>query len=131
LKDHNIIVVHAGLNPKLEIVNQDHIHMTHMRNIDDAGMPAELETVGVPWASLWKGPQKVIFGHDAKRGVQMYPFAIGLDTGCCYGSELTAVVLPEYHFVTVKAKQEYSKATGSQDEQKTVSSLNLPVYVVK
>ena len=41
----------------------------------------------------WTKKQYVYFGHDAKRGLQASEFACGLDTGCCYGRQLSAMVL--------------------------------------
>ncbi len=53
-----------------------------------------LSGAGAPWAPSWKGPEVVIFGHDAVRGLQRTPLAIGLDTGCVYGNRLTALHWP-------------------------------------
>jgi len=100
LEDLNIIVVHAGLVPKVELQHQDPHSLLNMRNLDE-----------LPWASLWKGPRHVIFGHDAVRGLQKWEFATGLDTGCCYGNHLTAVVLPERRFEKVEASRMYSQPT--------------------
>jgi len=59
-----------------------------------------------PWASQWKGKQ-VIFGHDAKRGLQIHSYAIGLDTGACYGKQLTGIILPSKKIVSVPSKKNY------------------------
>ena len=56
---------------------------------------------------MWQGPELVIFGHDAKRGLQQEENAIGLDSGCVYGKKLTGIILPEREFVFVNAVREH------------------------
>lgn len=94
----NAIVVHAGLVPLVPLQEQTFINMTKMRNVienvDTFGnvtfQGTDSDSVGIAWASTWSGPQHIYFGHDAKRRLQEYKFATGLDTGAVYGDRLTA-----------------------------------------
>jgi diadenosine tetraphosphatase ApaH/serine/threonine PP2A family protein phosphatase len=105
LDEHGVIVVHAGLLPDVPLDRQDPAHLMTMRSIRADGTPSEALEDGEPWAKLWPGPELVLFGHDAIRKLQRWPHAIGLDTGCVYGGELTGLLLPERELVSVPAKK--------------------------
>lgn len=99
------IVVHAGLDPKLEnpaVTTPKDLMMT-MRNIivhkDLNSEEVKYECTksdkkGAAWANFWPGPDHVYFGHDAKRRLQNdHEFATGLDTGCVYGGSLSCLFI--------------------------------------
>ncbi len=100
-----LLVVHAGLVPGVALEQQDPNLLMNLRSITDDGRPSKRVDDGAPWASLWPGPAHVVFGHDARRGLQQHLFATGLDTGCVYGNRLTALVLPERRIVDVPARR--------------------------
>ncbi len=108
LHELRCVVVHAGFVPGVPLSQQRAEHLLNIRSIAPDGRPSKRVDDGVPWASTWTGPDRVVFGHDAMRGLQQYPLATGLDTGCVYGRELTALILPENRLVHVKAKQMYA-----------------------
>jgi len=101
------VVVHAGAVPGVPFEKQTREHLTTMRSIDHDGNPTK-KIEGRPWAAVWPGPERIVFGHDAIRGLQRHRFAIGLDTGCVYGRRLTALLLPERRLVSVEARRAYA-----------------------
>ncbi len=107
--DADTLVVHGGLAPGVKLDKQDPDVMLNLRSVLPGGKLSTRAGEGVPWASRWKGPPFVLFGHDAVRGLQRTDFALGLDTGCVYGRELTAAILPERKIVSVRARRVYTE----------------------
>jgi hypothetical protein len=101
------VAVHAGFVPGIPLEKQNPEEMMMMRSIDSEGKPTSTLD-GTPWAKLWQGPPHVFFGHDARRQLQLCPWATGLDTGCVYGSSLTGCLLPERQLLQVPAKQRWA-----------------------
>ena len=108
-KDLGALFVHAGFVAGIRLAKQNPRLMMNMRSILPDGTVTSKFFSNWPWARLWDGPQTVLFGHDADRGLQQYEHAIGLDTGCVYGGRLTACILPEKRLVSVNARREYFK----------------------
>jgi hypothetical protein len=108
-KDLSTLFVHAGFVSGVRLAKQNPRLMMNMRSILPDGTVTSKFFNNWPWARLWDGPQTVLFGHDADRGLQQYEHAIGLDTGCVYGGRLTACILPEKKLVSVSARREYFK----------------------
>jgi hypothetical protein len=103
----NVLAVHAGLVPGVALKEQRREHLLNLRSISSNGAPSKRVSDGTPWASHWQGPELVLFGHDAVRGLQRHKHAFGLDSGCVYGGQLTAYVLPEGRFYSVPARRSY------------------------
>jgi nitrite reductase/ring-hydroxylating ferredoxin subunit len=112
LPEHGALVVHAGLLPGLPPERQRPEDLMNLRSIRPDGSGSSRRDEGAPWASRWGGPERVIFGHDAARGLQLYPYAIGLDTGCVYGGELTALELPSMRRLSVPAERVWCEPKG-------------------
>lgn len=92
LPAHGVVVVHAGVDPSRRPEDCDADTLLTVRSIDEGGrLTRKLQ--GTPWATRWRGPEHIVFGHDARRDLQCEPFATGLDTGCVYGRHLSALVL--------------------------------------
>ncbi|KAH7037349.1 uncharacterized protein B0I36DRAFT_359062 [Microdochium trichocladiopsis] len=77
---------------------------------------------GKPWARVWDKFQRkhvasrtdrttVVFGHDAKAGLQIGEYSFGLDTGCVAGGKLTAMV-----FFEAAVGIDADESTGPREE---------------
>jgi len=100
------LVVHAGLRPNVELYSQTTDDLTLLRTL---GADRESDE-GTPWYHVYHGDKIVLFGHwpspEPRRGRK----AIGLDTGCVYGYNLTAYIIDSDEFVNVKAKRAYDES---------------------
>lgn len=102
------VVVHAGLRPGVALDEQEEDDLVELRTLG----PDRTSREGVPWYEVYDGPQTALFGHwpasPPRRGLR----ALGLDTGCVYGYQLTAYLLEEDRLVSVPARRAYSPPQG-------------------
>ncbi len=114
-------VVHGGLSPRRRLEAQLRDEVIRLRLVDEAGhmttQPRGEVPPGIaPWATRWPGPDSIIYGHqvhgfDHPRVDEPAPGVrcVGLDTGCCYGGRLSALILPAEEIVSVTAKAPYAR----------------------
>ncbi len=62
---------------------------------------------GIPWYEVYDDDKIILFGHWPSPMPRRSRHAIGLDTGCVYGNQLTAYTLETAEFFQVPAKQAY------------------------
>ncbi|MCC6901617.1 MAG: metallophosphoesterase [Polyangiaceae bacterium] len=89
---HPLRVVHAGVVPGVAIDAQDPWALSHLRTLRDDGTPSDKRDFTL-WGARYREAPHVVFGHNAVDGLQLHPCATGIDTGCVYGGQLTALVL--------------------------------------
>ncbi|HKP46783.1 MAG TPA: metallophosphoesterase [Pyrinomonadaceae bacterium] len=97
------LVVHAGVRPGVELHSQTTDDLTELRSLGKDRTARD----GTPWYELYDGDKIVLFGHwpaaEPRRGKR----AIGLDTGCVYGNQLTAYIIETGEFKSVPARCQY------------------------
>jgi len=119
----NLVAVHAGLEPAYSVAQQSHA-VSRVRYVDAGGQMVgfihgslDRPANTVFWSGRWKGPESVVYGHaiysltepriDRFDGGACY----GIDTGCVYGGQLTAMIVTagssDVEFAHVPAKAVY------------------------
>ncbi len=122
LADDKLVLVHGGLWPKRNLWDQDRsilylrvIHPDRPGEVRWLNKPGEytLEQSRregfAPWYELYDGSEHVLYGHTVNSKPLVHGQTVGIDTGCVYGGQLTAYVIPDKTFVHVEARRIYAK----------------------
>ena len=125
----DLFLVHAGFHPrwkdpagKLERASVERLteaaqYAVTVRTCNAKGEQGGATGEGAsppyrPWYQFYDpsrhGGRRVVFGHWSVRGLVLETNAIGLDTGCVWGRELSAFIPEEDRIVRVKARRSYS-----------------------
>ena len=133
LAEHNAVVVHAGCLPEVPLERQDPFMLMHVSCIKppyvgykegsnrishgywsplvQSWWPSKAPEGAKFWACHYGGDfGTVIFGHSGFDEPAIFPHAIGIDTGCPFGRSLTALILPDWTFVSVPARKVYKES---------------------
>ncbi|HEX8748482.1 MAG TPA: metallophosphoesterase [Pyrinomonadaceae bacterium] len=97
------LVVHAGVRPGVSLEEQSVEDLTELRTLG----PDRTDRDGTPWYEAYQGEKRVLFGHWPAAEPRRGPRALGLDTGCVYGYQLTACVIESNELVKVQARRAY------------------------
>jgi diadenosine tetraphosphatase ApaH/serine/threonine PP2A family protein phosphatase len=126
--DERWLVVHAGLVAGTPIAEQKPASLVRLRYLNADGKFLSYDpAVPLPpdtrfWTTHWQGPENVVYGHmvhglaepridEPAPGIRCY----GIDTGCCFGGRLTALILPDCNIVQVEAKRAYAPFTHAEE----------------
>ena len=118
---NGFLVVHGGVckrrHLKLEDLDKKKYksRLLMLRKIDPDG---KMRSINSPpeendryWSADYDGRfDTVIYGHDPGTDVRIFAYAFGIDTGCCFGGKLTALIYhnkKEPQLFSVKAKATY------------------------
>ena len=79
------LITHAGVDPRKPRADHTVDDLQNVRSmVPDASYQPPF------WFDRYDGPERVFFGHTVLSAPIVREYAVGLDTGCVYGNELTA-----------------------------------------
>ena len=96
-------VVHAGVRPGIALSEQSSDDLIELRTLGADRTSRE----GTPWYEVYEGETVILFGHWPSPAPLRSKHAIGLDTGCVYGHQLTGYIIETEKFISVPAKAVY------------------------
>lgn len=105
---HNIAVVHAGAYPGVPLESQDVNHLLHIQMINPPNTkshwPSKAPSDWVFWATVWDGPETLVFGHTVTDDPIVGEKVVGVDCGAVFGCGLVAFEARSRTFTRTPAK---------------------------
>jgi protein phosphatase len=103
-----LVVAHAGLLERYQgrasrRVREFALYGETTGETDEFGLPVRFN-----WASEYRGPAAVVYGHTPTPEADWLNNTICVDTGCAFGGKLTALRWPERELVSVPAHRQYA-----------------------
>ena len=95
------LVIHGGFDPWKPLENHTVHDLQNIASIADDGADRPY------WWEVYTGRVRVFFGHKVLERPLVGDSAIGLDTGCCYGGQLSAFDCSTGRVITEKAPETY------------------------
>lgn len=96
-ENEDFLMLHAGLEPDFPLEMQNQKTLCTIRNLKN----------GDPWHKAYKGTKPIVYGHWALQGRHFTKNTFGLDSGCVYGRELSALIFPEKRLISIPAEKSY------------------------
>lgn len=101
------VLIHGSFEPGIPVAEQKQAVLLGTRN-GEAYLKKNYDN---PWYELYDREKPIIAGHhdySGKGEIQIINNKIFLiDTGCCYGKYLSAVLLPDFKIFQVKSRKNY------------------------
>lgn len=130
IPEHNTIIVHAGLRTGIPIEKQDRQDLLYLRYCTSDKKFVSLKKIHKlgkegSGAHFWTefgpfGDYSVVYGHNVNSmetiRIDYYDngtAAYGIDTGCCFGGHLSALILETKEVIQVKAQKVYYQSKFS------------------
>jgi len=94
------LITHAGVDPRKPRADHTVDDLQNVRSmVPDASYQSPF------WFDQYDGPERVFFGHTVLSEPIVREHAVGLDTGCVYGNQLTAYDWRDDKVITVAAEK--------------------------
>lgn len=121
----DVVAIHAGLKPGVPVCHQSKEDLLYRRYTDPNGKFVSLKKINKIGkeqadAHFWTeaGPfgTNVVYGHQVWDQPKIDEYAdgtmcYGIDTGCCFGGSLSALIWETKEIVQVKAKKVYYQSS--------------------